>query len=315
MTRPIEFYDIETGWLQRESHERFGMALDLAQSGFQELYDEGRICGALLFGSAVFGDADALSDLDALVLLSEWRRPEDDERIRDVARRTYAATGVPIELSAFMLDDLTRGRHPYRAHMVAWLEEQAALFPENCIGNPRLYSIKTSEVNLATDLNGWLDGVLYQLKKQNFQGHSFRPEDMLAFVLNVPHVTGRKCIDVLRYSGIIPADSLASMKKADIADAVHEVLSGRAYRLRESYQELSDERNLFAKFVSRLRLDELGAEEYRQIVCETLGYDLPKAIRLVGLMRVAFNDAYLHYGGATYPGNVARRAAIARWMG
>jgi predicted nucleotidyltransferase len=313
MSRPIEFYDIETGRLN--DPERFNRALELARQGFQNLYDEARIRGALIFGSAVFGDAEALSDLDAILLLSEVRRSEDNELIRDLARTTFKETGVPLELSCFSHDEFYYGRHPYRPHVVTWLREQAELYPENVIGDPRLKDIRAGEVNLAADLNNWLESEQYRLGKQDFQGHNFRPEDLLAYVLNTPHVAGRKCIDVLRWTGTIPEDVLLSMRKTDIASAVHEVLAGdRAYFLWDLYEQLSHDRDDFANFVACLAPDQLDAEEFRQIVCETLKYDLPIAKRLLGWLQIGFNDAYLHYGGMKYPENQPRRAEISKWL-
>jgi hypothetical protein len=178
-----------------------------------ELCRLGIVHGALLFGSASFGDQNAGSDRDMIVAYPGpiyETEPQALDVLHGVAKEVYTATGVPLEMTCATLEEFQEGEHTLAAPMLNWLKEQPSQFPQDIIGNEFVSTIPAQRRPLRTDfteLEAWLTRTHHILQKEYLQGRYFRPHDLLGQVLSAPHVATRKTIDVLKNS-IFEAGSL-----------------------------------------------------------------------------------------------------------
>lgn len=279
MARPVEFQEIISGKL--DDNERFPRAIDLTRREFQALFDKKMILGAFLFGSATFGDETIRSDLDVLLATDE-PSAETTEALHAISRYIYQETAVPLELSHFTMPQLQTGNHPYIPPLARWLNKEAQKQPENVIGfNPVNYIHHPGEYDLRAIVHKDLATKFYGVQKEYLQGVHFHPNDSLAYILNLPHIVGRRVIDVLEYEYIIPEGTLKDLKKVSIAQAVEKIFAAKDPDLWDLYQDISRDFQAYNQLIQDASRGCVTTDEYEHMIQATLEADLPKVMELL----------------------------------
>src|SRR5688572_26465182 len=172
-----------------------------------DLCEKGLIHGAILFGSASFGDANPGSDRDMIVAYSGpvyETELKTLEALHGIAKDVYRATSIPLEITCATLEQFQEGEHSLSGPMLNWLRVQPEQFPNNVIGYNFICEIAEQRRPPRTDfteLDTWLSRTHHVLQKEYLQGQYFRPYDLLGQIYSVPHVAVRKMIDVLKTNG------------------------------------------------------------------------------------------------------------------
>jgi predicted nucleotidyltransferase len=265
----------------------FEQGIDLAVKGFQGLVNDEYIEGAFLYGSAIFGDANPRSDIDALVVPKQFDNPTL-QALKNLFRNVKDRSGVPLGMTAFSVDDLCIGRHTLRDSMLAWLHLQTELFPQYLIGANPLDFITPLEQDLLTDVDLYLTERKQVMTSSYIHGHDVRPEAMLEIALNTPHKCGRKTLISLLHKGLISADVLPDMRKATVNRGVIQLFGIKDPVITDLQLHLMADFSAYTKLVEETKAQRIDSDEYNQLVYATLAVDLPKAIELTRRIQTQF---------------------------
>lgn len=268
-----------------EAKDRFEHADTIIRNKIAGLCNKELVYGAVLFGSASFGDANPGSDRDMIVA---YPGPVYDtelqslEALHGLAKEVYRATSIPLEITCATLEQFQEGEHLINGPMLNWLQAQAAQFPHDVLGQDFVGNIAEQRRPPRTDfsdLEMWLSRAHHALQKQYLQGCYFQPHDLLGQIYSVPHVAARKVIDALK-SNKYESGALEVLTKEGIASSLYEIYDREQVISCRLYDEITDSARLFYDELlpKAARLDQ---EEYDQIIEAEIDTNLPKAIHLL----------------------------------
>ncbi len=281
---------------EHDINGQFERADTLVKSSFGELAERGVVLGAFPFGSSQFGDYSLTSDYDIIVAIEDTAVTTEMEIYRELheaARVVYGQTSVPLEVSCFTESQFAEGLHTMPSAMLEWLKGQRVQYPESVIGKDFVGAIHNyvpkvpASPSLAT-ADSYAASTRHTLKKEWLQGTYFRPHDLLSLVLSVPHVLGRKTVDIVSYG------TLTDLSKGGIKTAVEQTL-GADERLLTLYGEISEDLSRYAdQFLPSVA--DLSSDEYDQVIEATLEDNLPKAIELIRRMQEEYRRLFNEKG-------------------
>lgn len=299
--------------VQVPAAERLAETDGLVRQSFGELVERRVILGAFPFGSAQSGDMTSAppgfrltSDYDLFVSVPDGDASAEAEAFREIhraAKDIYTSTGVPLEIDCYTELQFAHGLHSLPDGMVAWLRTQRQRTPHNVVGadfvNGMPLQSRLGSPDHLIDLDTFADRIRRGLKKTWWQGYSPQPDHALGLVLNVPYLTGRKVMDVLKSVGVVQQEALTDLTRPTIASAIFGVF-GPESEIGALYREIDHDALLGEQFVHEASA--LNEAEYRQMVEGTLEVNLPKAIELL---------RRLHEGCRSLANNVVAPDAVA----
>ena len=281
--------------------ERFDEADRLVRERFQALSSQGIIVGAFPFGSTQFADHNAFSDFDIAVAIEETGVEAETvtyRAIHDTAKAVFRRTSVPLEVSCYTTAQLREGLHDFPPTMLSWLKEERAKYPHSVIGDDFIEEITPKRLRqsprVLADIDEYVARSRHLLKKSWWQGCYFRPHDLLAVVLNTPHIAGRKVIDTLQSNCFGYDNPLQDMKKESITRAVGEMFGPQSEITTLYHAVHSDALRYQREFVNEAV--HLSQEEYDQIIEATLDDDLPKVIEFLRRIQQEYRKIYNQSG-------------------
>jgi predicted nucleotidyltransferase len=275
---------------QFERKGRFEYADTIIRERMADFCNSDLIYGAVLFGSASFGDTNPGSDRDMIVAYPDpvyETEIQTLEALHGVAKEVYRATSIPLEITCATLEQFREGEHLLNTPMLSWLRAQTMQFPNDVIGHDFIGDIADQRRPPRTDfteLEMWLSRAHHTLQKEYLQGHYFHPHDLLGQIYSAPHVATRKVIDALK-SNKYESGALEVLTKEGIASSLYEIYDREQVISCRLYDEITDSAQVFYDKLIPNAAD-LNQEEYDQLIEAEIENNLPKAIHLLSRLQM-----------------------------